>query len=264
VDEAEAIMRQAIGFSRNWNNFFVLGTIEYRGGRYTAAADAFGKAVEVAPKNAQTYTMLGNTQYILGNVQQAVGNFEHALRLGPTRAAYANLALAYYDAGRFDDALHSYEQALQQDPRSAVNHRNIGDVHGRLGHEQMARAEYERAIALGNEALSVNPSDAATIGLIALCEAKIGRGGDAKRHAAEAVAVDTMSSESWQRSAEVHALLSQPDEALRDLAVAVARGFEPRMARRDDELRSLFSLTRFDEILKHSPGNVARVQGGRQ
>jgi tetratricopeptide (TPR) repeat protein len=157
-----------------------------------------------------------------------------------------------------------YELALTQDPRSAVNHRNIADVYRRLGREQTARAEYARAIALGNEAMSVNPRDAATIGLIALCEAKIGRSADAVLHAAEAVAVDSTNFEPWQRSAEVHAILNHTDAALRDLAIAVARGFQPRMARRDDELRSLFGLARFDELLKHSPGNADHAQGGRR
>jgi hypothetical protein len=61
----------------------------------------------------------------------------------------------------------------------------------------------------------------------------------------------------------VHALLNQQDEALRDLAIAVARGLEPRMARKDDDLASLRSLPRFEEILKNSPSNSSQARGAR-
>ena len=72
----------------------------------------------------------------------------------------------------------------------------------------------------------------------------------AKQHAAEAVAVDGSSRQAWQRSAEEHALLGETDRALRDLEQAVARGFEPRMARTEGELSSLHKLPRFEEILQ--------------
>jgi tetratricopeptide (TPR) repeat protein len=263
IDEAEALLGQAIRISRNWNNFFVLGTIEYRAGRYERAADAFRQTTEVMPTNPSAFLMLGNSQYVLGDLQQAVGNFEHAVRLGSSAAAYANLAMAYYDSGRFEDALRSYGQALERDQRSAVNHRNIGDVYQRLGRASEARREYERSIVLANEQLAVNPRDVRSIALVALCEAKLGRRTSAERHAAEAVAVDSSSREAWQRSAEVHALLNQPEAALRDLATAVARGFEPRMARTEDELASLRKLPRFEEILRSGPGNAANNQGAR-
>jgi len=263
LDEAEALLGQAIRVARSWTNYFMLGTIEYRAGRYAAAAEAFRQATEAAPNNAASYTMLGNSQYVLRDLQQAVGNFEHAVRLGPTPAAYANLALVYYDSGRYEDALHSYEQALQRDPKSVANHRNIGDVYMRLGRAREARDKYAQVVTLGNELLAVNPRDVRTIGLVALCEAKLGRRSEAERHAAEAVAVDSANREAWQRSAEVHAILKQPEAALRDLGIAVARGFDPRMARIDDDLAPLRRLPRFEEVLKASPGNAEKTQGVR-
>jgi tetratricopeptide (TPR) repeat protein len=263
LEEAESLLRDALRATRSFANYFMLGTIEYRAGRYAAAADAFKRATEAAPDNAGAYTMLGNSQYILRDLQQAVGNFEHAVRLGPTAAAYANLALVYYDSGRYEDALHSYEQALERDPKSVVNHRNIGDVYARLGRRPESRASYERAIELGNALLLVNPNDVRTIGLVALCEAKLERRSQAERHAAEAVAVDSTSREAWQRSAEVHAILRQTDAALRDLTIAVARGFDPQMARIDDDLAPLRKLPRFEEILKGAAGNGAKTQGAR-
>jgi eukaryotic-like serine/threonine-protein kinase len=261
ADEAESLMQQAIRVSPSWNNFYFLGTIEYRAGRYPSAAIAFTRATDASPRDPAAFAMLGNLFYIQGDLPRAVGNFEHAVRLGPTAAAYANLALVYYGQHRYDEALHSYQEALQQNPRSIINHRNIGDVYRRLGRFRQGDAEYERAIALGNEALQVNPRDVRTIALIALCEAKLGRRDAALRHAAEAVAMDSSSREAWQRSAEVHSLLNELDAALRDLAIAVAREFEPRMARVDDELSAVSNLPRFEQILQQAAGNASQSRG---
>src|SRR5262249_42517259 len=62
--EAEALLAETIRVSKHWNNYFVLGTIEYRAGKYAEAAEAFKASAEAAPNNAGAFTMLGNSQYI--------------------------------------------------------------------------------------------------------------------------------------------------------------------------------------------------------
>ena len=166
-----------------------------------------------------------------------------------------------YGQRRYPDALALVPAGASAEPtklHQPQEHRRRVPPHRQ---NQEANAEYERAIALGNDALQINPRDVRTIALIALCEAKLGKGAAALRHSAEAVAMDSSSREAWQRSAEVHTLLNQPDAALRDLAIAVARGFEPRMARTDDELSGIRSLPRFEEILKDAPGNAVLTRG---
>jgi hypothetical protein len=99
-----------------------------------------------------------------------------------------------------------------------------------------------------------------------LCEAKLGQKDAAERHAAEAVALARAPNnrEALQRSAEVHALLNEPEAALKDLEGAVASGFLPRMARTEDELASLRKLPRFEEILRRQAGNPAAPQGAHK
>ena len=264
VDGAVLKLGDALRVQRSWTNAFALGFVQYRAGRYQQAIDSFRLATELAPGNVGGYQMLGTTYYVLGDVQQAIGNFEHAVRLGPSASAFANLGMAYYESGKYDEALRSYAAALEADPRSAVNHRNIGDVYQRIGRLREARAEYQRAIDEGASLLSVNPRDVRTIALVALCEAKLGRGAAAERHAAEAVALAPTNREALQRSAEVYALLNQPDAALKASRPAVTHGFESRMARNDDELASLRKLPKFEQILGNSPGNASEKQGARE
>jgi tetratricopeptide (TPR) repeat protein len=263
IDDGEATIDQALRISNNWNNWFVLGSIRYRAGRYARAADAFRRTTEIMPTNASAFLMLGATQYILGDVQGAVGNYEHSVRLNPIPSAYANLGMAYYDSGRFEDAMRSYEESLRLNGNSALNHRNLADVYLRIGRTDDARREYRRAIDLSNAELSNNPRNGAAIGLVALCEARLGLAAPARQHAAEVIAVDASSRGAWQRSAEVHALLGDSETALRHLEAAVARGFEPRMARTEDELSSLRKLPRFEEILRNVSKRPTPTQGAR-
>jgi TolB-like protein/predicted Ser/Thr protein kinase len=52
--------------------------------------------------------------------------------------------------------------------------------------------------------------------------------------------------------------------AIAAVQAAIAHGFDPRMARNDDELASLRRLPQFEEILKASPGNPSATHGPRE
>jgi tetratricopeptide (TPR) repeat protein len=231
VDEAESELRLAVHNRESWNNYFSLGTVQYRTGRYPDAAAAFRRTTELAPQNAAAFRMLGTT---------------------------------YYESGKFDDAMRSYDEAVKLEPTSALNHRNLGDAYRRLGRGPDARAQYDEAVTRGSALLAVKPHDVGVLSLIAICEAKLGNSGAAIRHAAAAVALEPDNRDVLQRSAEVHALLNQPDAALRDLESAIARGFEPRIARNDDDLASLRRLPRFEQILNAAPGDPVSTPGVRE
>ena len=266
VDEGIAELREAIrirpGF---WNQYYTLGFILYNAGRYEAALDAYRRTTELQPDHAGAFTMLGLVEYVLGDVNQAVGNYEHAVRLGPSAPAYSNLAFAYFAAKRYTDALAAYQEALKTDSRSVLNNRNIGDVYARLGRQQEAKAAYERAISFGQQILAVNPRDAVTIVDVALAEARLGRRAMAQRHAAEAVALAPTNRAVLARSAKVHVLLGEFDAAMAELAAAIARGYEPRLARQDEDFAPLRSRQRFEEITKPAAGSPgAAGQGVRR
>jgi len=53
-----------------------------------------------------------------------------------------------YHAGKYDDALDSYKNAVEADPGKAVPHYNLGDAYYKKGDYNNALTEYRRAIAL--------------------------------------------------------------------------------------------------------------------
>ena len=250
VDGGIAELERAIRIRpQYWRHYNALGLVHYRAGRYREALEPYRRASGLQPSAAGPFQMLGNIHYQLGDIDEAIGNYEHAVRLGTNAAAYANLALAYYRRMRYAEALKAYQQALDVNPKSAGNLRNIGDVYIRLNQPAKASAAYEQAIAVGNEILAVNARDYRTIALIALCEAKLGRASSAERHAAEARTLAPTDRETLQRGAEVHARLGQAAAALRDLESAIARGYSRREARENEELAVLRKLPAFAALV---------------
>jgi tetratricopeptide (TPR) repeat protein len=134
-----------------------------------------------------------------------------------------------------------------------VTYRNIGDVYARLGRAAEAHHSYEGAIAAAAERLKINPSDAGTIALVALCEAKIGRTGAAERHAAEALALAPKDRNVLVKNAEVYTRLKRDDRALQYVRDAVALGYDAASARRNHEFATLKNHPGFEPALAAAP-----------
>ena len=258
IDGALAELREAIRIRPDSNNYYALGFTLFKAGRNDEAIAPFRTATELAPESAAAFQALGTVLHQLGEIDQAIGNYEHAVRLGPNAPALANLALAYFGAKRYDEALATYEKSLALDPKSVLNNGNIGDVYAALGRTREAKAAYEKSIDLGDQLLTVNPRDARTIGLIAQREAKLGRSGAATRHAAEALALAPKNREILQRNAEVHALLGDRDAAVKDLELAIANGYGRRQARENEELAPLRQLPQFKRLVADAPGGASK------
>jgi serine/threonine-protein kinase len=99
---------------------------------------------------------------------------------------------------------------------------------------------------------------AASIALIALCEANLGRTAAAEGHAAEAVALAPDDHNVLLRAAKVGARVGNTAAALDRIRRAVAHGLSPEVARRDPELAS---LQRLPEFVAATAGG-ARDKGG--
>jgi eukaryotic-like serine/threonine-protein kinase len=256
VDEGVAQLQTAIRIRpASFNHYFTLGFIQFTASRYAAAVDAYRKAAEIRPGDPGSYEMLGATYQMLGDMDKAIGNYEHALRLGPSVTAHANLAVAYFTAGEYDKARTALIAAIEWDPKKASLHRDLGDVYLKLKRQDDARTAYGRAIALSEAALAVKPGDPFSIVLIALCEANLGRRSRAERHASEAMALAPANRDVLFRSAKVFALSGSRPAALNALRRAVEQGYDREVARLDPELATLRSMPEFGSALSAVPLN---------
>jgi tetratricopeptide (TPR) repeat protein len=262
TDEAVAELREAVRIRPNsFENHYRLGTVLYLAGRYPQAVDAYRTATELQPTRADAFTNLGAAYHMLGDVEQAIGNYQHAISLGAGDAlAYSNLAYSYFLASRYSQALEASLEAMKRDPMRASTHADAGEYYKRLGKTREARAAYQRAIELARRSLTVDPRDAAAVGLIAVCEANLGHAVDADLRAAEALALAPTDRNVLLRSAKVYTLLGNRTRAFDSLRGAIEHGLSPQLVRDDPELTPIRSAPQFEAAI--AAGLSARERAG--
>jgi len=130
-DEAVAPLRRAAQLApEHGPNHAVLGEVLYHLGRLRSAQVSLRRCVELGwDTDVNLWTLLGNTERLLGDLQEAIACFEHALDLSNGSAsARSNLAIAYGQVGRFDDAIANARRSITLEPDTEVMHSNASYV----------------------------------------------------------------------------------------------------------------------------------------
>lgn len=78
-----------------------------------------------------------------------VSFYEHSLTHAPLSARFRNnLAMAYSDQGRREEAIHQYQAAIQLNDQYPETHHNLALLHQESGNAQEAEREFLRAITM--------------------------------------------------------------------------------------------------------------------
>jgi len=259
-DEAFQSLQKAIEVRPNyWGNYRSLGLAYRDAGRFDSALTAFQRIVDLVPDNAWGYQLLGTIYQQQGRLVDARLQYEESLRHGGTPATLSNLGNLYYTQGDYGDALLMFEEAAKLRPRSAATQRNIGDALRRLRRDDDARAAYERAAALSEEEVHVNPGDAHAHAAAAVYLGKLGRFDAAERHLRDAQVTGSPDAEVWYRSAVVRSLGGRRTQAISDLERAVAAGYSVELIRSDDDLISLRREPKFIALMAARGGGKRSV-----
>jgi tetratricopeptide (TPR) repeat protein len=108
-----------------------------------AAAEAYGRALELDPERVDAYVNLGRIAHEAGDARRAVRLYEEArLRSPDDPVVHFNLALAVEDTRGPEAALEHYERALALDPAFADAHYNLAGLCEQLGRERDAIRHY--------------------------------------------------------------------------------------------------------------------------
>ncbi len=132
--------------------------------------------------------------------------------------AHAQLGQLARKAGRFEDALNSYQRGHMAAPEANWILHEATEVARQMGKDDIAERLLERARA-------ADPYDATTHGYIADLRRHQGRLRDAAAHLEQAVAIDTDYTWAWRELAEVRAMLGEHDAA--EAACKQARDLAP-------------------------------------
>jgi tetratricopeptide (TPR) repeat protein len=125
-------------------------------GNYSAALNAFTKAIELYPKFFGSYLNRGFAYDMLGNQQQAINDYNKAIELAPKLAkdadVFANVYVlrgsSYDELGNQQQAINDYNKAIELAPKLAAAYYGRGIVYNELGIYQQALSDLNKAIEL--------------------------------------------------------------------------------------------------------------------
>ncbi|MSO24001.1 MAG: tetratricopeptide repeat protein [Acidobacteria bacterium] len=127
----------------------VKGIALYSLGRLSEANELFVQIYQQSPNDEIVVHLLGVIALSQRRLTTAVEYFTKALTILPTyRDAHNNLAAAYAELGRYQDALAHLQRAAQLNQNDPLAHTNLGIILSKLERIDEAQIEFRRAQAL--------------------------------------------------------------------------------------------------------------------
>jgi tetratricopeptide (TPR) repeat protein len=149
--------RATKGLPGNPDGWALLG-YAYRANRqYDAAADAYAKAVELAPQNLNYRSAYGLILGQAGEFEKGLAELQKVTTTPGYKDAvgWVNLGWIYRNMDKAAESIAAYQKALQLDPKQ--EQAALG-----LGWAYQYTKEYDMAIAAYNQAIQIDPKEAAT------------------------------------------------------------------------------------------------------
>lgn len=121
-----------------------------RSGRVDEAERAYRALAQANPELGGPHANLGVIYRQAGKVNESVSEFEQAVKLSPSQPIYLNqLGIAYRQQGQFAKSRDAYQRALALDPGYAAAALNLGILYDLyLGDTARALEQYGRYLAL--------------------------------------------------------------------------------------------------------------------
>lgn len=114
-------------------------------GRFSQAEVHYKKALKLDPHNAKIWNDAGYSCYLQGRWADAEATLKSAARMAPDDMRIkTNLGLTLAAVGRSEEAL----KLLSQYSGDAIGHANLGYLLAATGRTDLARREYEQALAM--------------------------------------------------------------------------------------------------------------------
>lgn len=251
-DDAIRAFHEAIDLQPgNWIAHQVLGGFLFSLGRFKEAEQEFQRVIDLTPDNAAAHANLGSVLYMAGDFERAAACWHAALQLSPSALTCTNLGSLYCLLGRFEEAAEVLERAVALAPEDHRPHGVLADALRQLpGRDSDARRLNAEAMRLAERALSIDPSDAETLGLLGHYCAEAGDGSRARALCARSLALAPLDTQRHYDAARIHARLGALEEAQGAIERAVELGYPPKLAARDVALAPLAGSARFQRWMQ--------------
>ncbi|MEW5987274.1 MAG: tetratricopeptide repeat protein [Chloroflexota bacterium] len=189
---------------------------------YERSVDLFRRALQLAEQwgnlrlQAGCYNGMGNVYFELGRYEEAIATFQQAIALDPLgHPPYRNLGRVYRTLGRNTEAIAAYRQAIVLDPEDTDSFNGLGNVYGDLGRYEEAITAYQKAIAL-------DPQFAYPHNGLGNVYQDLGRYAEAIAAFQEAIALDPQSAYYHYNLGRVYYKLGRYEEAITAYQGAIA------------------------------------------
>jgi tetratricopeptide (TPR) repeat protein/TolB-like protein len=232
-----------------WNNLAALGNAYYAFGESDKAVKAYMQIIQLEPDNPVGYSNLGAVYFDLGRYEESIKAFQKSLQVKPSADTYTNLGTALFYLKRHSEALPMFEKAVEMSPENEMMMGNLADGYRLAGDRAKAQATYEKAISLAYKELRVNPRNASVVGNLAQYYAKKGDLPQAKEFIKKARAMDRSNVNLIYIAAVVDTISNQPADAVKELTVALDKGFPAKIAAADPEFGPLQSHPDFQSMM---------------
>jgi serine/threonine-protein kinase len=253
VAEALALKRTAAHIQPSADRLFNLAQAEYQMGDLAAARATLGQILERSPEHRGGLFLLALLELSNGDLDRAIGIYSDLVRRSPNPVPLANLGLAYFLAGRYDEAAKVYRRVLAKDPKNPGFHLNLADTDLLAGRRADAEKGYRHVVELADA--DPGPS-AQTLSIKAQAFAHLGQGPAAVAALQQALRLAADQGAVAYEAAVVYALLGEESSALVNAEKAVHSGLGPRWFSLP-WFAALRSDPRFQKALE-SPRSAAR------
>ncbi|MGK7893918.1 MAG: tetratricopeptide repeat protein [Xenococcus sp. (in: cyanobacteria)] len=138
VDAADIYLQQALAYREE--------------AQWAEAIQACENALQLNPKLAEAYKLLGDASQSLGQFSTAIGYYGNAIAVKPDYPeAYANLATLYAQQQQWQQALDYYQKALELNPDLPEVYKHVARVWQNLGEPEKAQRMLAKAQRLESE-----------------------------------------------------------------------------------------------------------------
>ncbi len=161
-----------------WNN---LGTVYYREKHFAEALDAYTNALQCNPRMPDALVNRSNTFYELNKPKEALDDINAFAALAPdTFIVHLSRGLIYTRMQRYDDAIGSFSEVLDQNPKHVETLVNLATVY-------YYRKSYDSARFYLDRAIAIDDTEANAFNAYALLELDLGNTDEALRRVNQAL-----------------------------------------------------------------------------
>jgi tetratricopeptide (TPR) repeat protein/tRNA A-37 threonylcarbamoyl transferase component Bud32 len=214
-----------------WKPWWWIGNWYFRQGNVEESIRAYRQMIQRAPDFFEGYTDLGGLLVLRGGYASAIDTLKHSIALRPTKGAFDNLATAYFNSARPQEAIDAYNQSFQFGTAGYESWLNLGDAYFWLGHRTRdAAGAYAQAVRLGRDEIGersrVGRTADVMIGAnLATIFPKLGEPDSARLYIARAVSADSSNPMVNYCAALTWWQLDRRDAAIASLEKSVRGGY---------------------------------------